>query len=417
MSKRPLGQSNSLVQPPKRLKGAVSSSSAVQLVKPPAPNEILKLNDDCLLIVCSHLSVSDLLALCLAHPRFKEALRDSRMLKKQDIDMQFFNRFPPETYRNIYKAILNYVHVCIPTSCFRKIMPYLTNIHTLELSNVESGGYSWRWFRSDLAHFPLVRCLRGDFQMSAHLWQMLFLRLSPTLEELDCDHAKVSYLRCLTKLTCLTIDAKAVKNGLGVLFKRNPRLNGLRVRFLGWPNIKWINISGKSAIKKLHLDIGTVSRTALLPDFPHLSSFGLTLAKANYEVLRAFMDKLSPKLQELSIDYDLDESWNSLDFDAKLAKFRELKKLEIHGKFMEDFSFEGIYRAVSLAHLTLNVDSAEKTLMVIDKLPNLQEMNNDSVELTNWKFAKQLMDQLREKNRELVYNGSKWKLLFTRKNR
>lgn len=98
--------------------------------------------------------------------------------------------------------------------------------------------------------------------------------------------------------------------------------------------------------------------------------------------------------------------WNSLEFDAKLARFKELKKLEIHGELMEDFSFKGICRAASLTHLTLNFDCAQQTLLLIDKLPKLKEMNNDLVELTNWTFAKKLMDNLRQEKSELVYNGS-----------
>lgn len=412
MPKRPLRQSNPTEKPAKRLKGSVSKSSANQLLKTLAPsNEILQLNDDCLLIVFSHLSMTDLLALSATHPRFKEVLQDSRMFKKQKIDKQFFAKNHPNTSGHIYKSIgtmVKHVHVAIPTSDFRMIMPYLSNIDTLELTNVEHGGLLFRWNWDDLAHFPRVRCLRGNFHMDAFKWRTLFRHLSPTLEELDCVNVRVSLLRSLRKLSSLTIHATAVKNGLGALFKRNPKLNELRVRFDGWPRIKWANISTKCPIKKLHLDIAAVPTNALksLPDFPHLRSFGLKLVKGNCEFLHAFMDKLSPKLQELTIDYDLEESWNSLEFDAKLARFKELKKLEIHGELMEDFSFKGICRAASLTHLTLNFDCAQQTLLLIDKLPKLKEMNNDLVELTNWNFAKKLMDNLRKEQRELVYNGS-----------
>lgn len=423
MQKRPAGKPNKLEPPCKVLKEGVPLSTVAEQVKPSANcNEIWNLNSDCLLLVFSHLSKPDLFALCVADERFRDLLLDSRMFKGQlDIDKEFLERFPLNSkHIYIYKGIgqlTKDIRISVPYSQFTGIMPYLQDIDTLELT--KQLGYI-PMYDSQLKLIPRVRCLRGDFFFSGGGWQRLLRHLAPTLEELDCSRVKLCYLQGLDNLTTLTMNANLVKRGFGVLFQRSPKLEGLRVRFLKGSWVRdWTNISNRRAIKKLHLDFVILSIPIggiILPGpgFPHLRSFRLSMVEGKCELLHMFLDKLSHKLRELTIDFDVEDSWNSAEFNDKLAKFKELKQLNFTKAIpMESFSLDGILRLVSLTHLTLPVASAEWTFLAIDRLPNLVEMNNYLTGLGNWAFAEQLRTMLQERKRKLEYNGSKWWRLDT----
>lgn len=241
-------------------------------------------------------------------------------------------------------------------------------------------------------------------------WYNLFRHLNPTLQELDCSKVTTKDLKPLTNLSVLTLDSKAVKvTGFAQLIQRNTNLTGLRVRSpFGAAVRNWKNISNRSQIKELQLEFGQLrGDMSHLPIFPHLRSFSIAFVKekSSFSYLHNFMDKLSPELLELILDFDTKQSpawdWKASEFDWKrLPKFTKLKKLKFTREkiLMEKSSLEVICRVVSLTHLTLHVNSAECTLRIIDELYNLVVTDNN--------FTQDLRVKLREKNRQLRYNGS-----------
>lgn len=301
------------------------------------------------------------------------------------------------------------VRMSVTNTDFVAIIPFLPGIHTLEL-NIIGSNYLRLWVFNI---FPRVRCLRGNFEVVS--WYNLFRHLNPTLQELDCSKVTTDCLMPLTNFCVLTLDSKAVKVGFAQLFQRNTNLTGLRVRFpFGAAVRNWNSISNRSQIKELQLEFGQLRGDMSHPIFPHLTSFSIEFVKekSSFSYLHNFMDKLSPDLLELILAFDVKQSpawdWKASEFDWKrLAKFTKLKKLKFTREkiLMEKSLLEVICRVVSLTHLTLHVNSAECTLRIIDELYNLVEFNNNLI--TDNNFTQDLRVKLREKNRQLRYNGSK----------
>lgn len=185
---------------------------------PPPVNDILVLNDDCLLHILSFVAFEDLLHLRFIHARFKSLFRiaakkilHGRLTIMIDEDFFYFN--PLSTSRDVYAALSDKTVTLLvelkKEDDFLSILKFFPNIRTLKITNTEL-----RTVTSIKKYPPVQELLLDTPNIPVHYAKRLFRHLDKSLVRLSYPLHYTKDLLVLHNLTNIRIPIDGIRRGL-----------------------------------------------------------------------------------------------------------------------------------------------------------------------------------------------------------
>lgn len=405
----------------RRVSAKIAAPSAVPKCIPqlplkgqPQPNEILNLNDDCLLHVMSFVDDNDLVNLRHVHPRFRRLFRvRARHGWKNGLTVtqQFIDANPLATCRDLYQTIGRWtksliVHLEVEKE-FLGVLKHFPKISELHIFNTELKNIA------SIDAFPRVTSLtlRTQHTIPVHYVKRLFRHLDRSLKYLHYSQYYLKDLLLLHNLVEICIPIEGIRRGLKEFLLRNPQLEVVTVTIVensvNMPE-DWIVLAQAANLKRLAVKGLGLSCPDLrsLPRFYNITGFDMWAQGSWCTCHEYFFAQMGGQLKQLTVMDDMDYK-EEIDFLGKIGHLTELEQLYAEFQvFGDDVDIvRKVAKLEAMRVLHLRVKSAEVTLQIVKELPMLEQFSNDLVVDNHWLML-ELQRFLIKDGRQLQYNGS-----------
>lgn len=354
----------------------------------PVESQVLKLPEDCLLLILSHLGKEEMMTIRRVNRQFRTLFGVQAALTWKEginIDKKCISKYPLESCTDIYESIgrgaatLN-LEDQLPEDTVILMLQHFPRIKTLHLNIC---GFKKT---KAIAKFPLVE----ELHLTGHSKYMvnLYEHVRPTLKKLGCYTAGPNLLQ-IKNLEELTITNYFLRQDLSEFWDHNQELSSLRIVM-----DKDLMKGYGATIQKNWKRIGELPLLKKL-EFPYLSkSYSSGVMASHLSQMDIF-----PALEVFKMDKNLSMDAEP-EFITKLGP--SLKEYTASGWPMPpDISNVKSLERLSLYYFWNNVPQ------LLTELPNLKECEMLRKPLKQV-YDEELVSFLHSSNRTLKYNGSEF---------
>lgn len=300
-----------------------SEELAPSTIPSPSYNQILILNDDCILEIFSYIDHEDKLCMAAAHPRlaipYAEDLKRNKVTAieingKSDKFPIYLYRCPVETFIHVYEAISSFVTTItfndVTEDDFFKILSHFKTLRTLIIKR----NWRSRFHLGNIStcleenNFPPLKCLVLDDNYNtckgepSEMSKLFFGYINTTLTQLTFRNPSSNALQScmpLENLVYLTLYESMMKDPLMSMFlEQNIKLKHIQICMSGGDEAKaWDTMAKMRSLKVLWLS--SLCKEGNYPVFENLEEAIVEIEEPHGNCLEPFLNKMGPQLKSL----------------------------------------------------------------------------------------------------------------------